>query len=555
MTIRKHILYLALGTFAITGFTACETIDDDRPEETRNTLPGDSIHVRLFIDRRGSDTRAGDRPYGGETGDGWEFGSELENAVTDLCVFTYRSGKEITEITPSEAAALRLEGKEYATEDQLKKVSETGTDAGHSEYKGGDDAIVTVDFTFAKDEKVETTNLRFIVVANVGDIRNNVTYLKDVCDYQNYASWTVNADNKPTNFAMSSTANSYALGGEGTKEDPIRYHIDIERTAARIDYDFNGGTLDSDNHELCYNVVNAAGTENIASFYLQYVKIVNGCVLPTYMLKRVAKDVAGTSGFQYLGDETFSNDGTATNYVIDPRTALRTGTFNESWPDTWYKDTHMYTSLAENYANDAPIGTMQQFNSHIDWDATGTTIEGYTLGYVNENTFDKDQTVSVYATGLQLKGTYVPLKVYSDYDAENKSLTLDTEYTRGQSFWRFVKLDQPAEEFCLYFSSKAAADKYCAAYNKNNPSGGYVSDEYKNGLCYYYVWLRHANNSDDAVHGPMEFGIVRNNIYRLKISKVAGPGTVKPDPRNPEYLKAIIYVRKWREVTHPEIPM
>ena len=149
----------------------------------------------------------------------------------------------------------------------------------------------------------------------------------------------------------------------------------------------------------------------------------------------------------------------------------------------------------------------------------------------------------------------MPWKVYSDYDAENKSLTLDTEYTRGQSFWRFVKLDQPADEFCLYFSNKEAADKYCAAYNRNNPSGGYVSDEYKNGLCYYYVWLRHANNGDDAVHGPMEFGIVRNNIYRLKISKVAGPGTVKPDPRNPEYLKAIIYVRKWREVTHPVIPV
>ena len=53
----------------------------------------------------------------------------------------------------------------------------------------------------------------------------------------------------------------------------------------------------------------------------------------------------------------------------------------------------------------------------------------------------------------------------------------------------------------------------------------------------------------------MEFGIVRNNIYRVQVSKISGPGTVKPDPRNPEYLKAIIYVRKWREVTHPVIPV
>lgn len=547
-------MHTAFALAALAGLSACDTIDDSCPLDTGGGTVGDSLHIRLTIDTRGQETRAdGDRPYGGEQGDGWEYGSDNENKVQNVCIFAYR-GKALTDLTPAEAAALTIEARGYASVDKL--TEETGTEAGHEEYEGDDKAILTADFIFHKGEKMSTNNLQFIVVANVGDITTKVSSVKDVCDYQDYLSWTVGEDSKPTLFAMSSTTNSYSLGGEGTADDPIRYHIDIERTAARIDFDFGDATLTADN-ELQYKVMNPENTEQIAQLYLKNVKVVNACVLPTYMLKRVANDVNGSSGFQYLGDEKFSKDGTATNYVIDPRTSLRTGTFDESWPDAWYKSTHMYASLAETYADDAPIGGSTDFYSHIDWSATGTKVTGYTVGYVNENTFDKDQTVSVYATGLVLKGIYVPdpKKVYASYDAEKKALVEATpeQFSKGKSFWRFVKNGTPAEQYCIYFSNKEAADAYCAVYNANNKDGGTVSDEYVNGQCYYYVWLRHANNSDGAVQGPMEFGIVRNNIYRLKVSSVGGPGTADPDPRNPEYLKTIIYVRKWREVSHPEI--
>lgn len=565
MTIRKHIFQTALGLAVISGFSACDALDDTCPLMNDNSASGDSLHIRLTIDTRGQNTRAdNDRPNGGEKGDGWEFGTDDENRIHDVCIFAYR-GKAITELTAQEAGNITILASGYANADA--QTDQTGTEAGHTEYKGDDPAIVTADFAFYKGEKMTINDLQFIVVANVGDITEEVgSRVKDIFDYQTYSSWTVNNQGKPTKFAMSSTTNSYTLGGKGTKDDPINYHIDIERTAARIDFDFAGATFDAESSSLDYVVKNAAGTLKIADFYLTHVKIVNGCVLPSYMLKRVAKDVNGTSGFQYLGDETFSKDGTATNYVIDPRTALRSGSFDQSWPDSWYAGTTMYASLAETYADDAPIGTTQQFKSHIDWAATITTVNGYTIGYVNENTFDKDQTVSAYATGLQLKGIYVPAKIYKAYHAEEGELTESTTYQKGDDFWRVLCTDDPAEEKCLYFDNENAAKDYCDYYNKvfKDEDGNTVVEghsgiasytKYTNGLCYYYVWLRHANNGDDGVHGPMEFGIVRNNIYRVQVSKISGPGTVKPDPRNPEYLKAIIYVRKWREVTHPVIPV
>lgn len=54
---------------------------------------------------------------------------------------------------------------------------------------------------------------------------------------------------------------------------------------------------------------------------------------------------------------------------------------------------------------------------------------------------------------------------------------------------------------------------------------------------YYYYWIRHNDNGDNAVTGPMEFAVVRNNVYKLcveNIYKLGHPTPGKdPDP-NPE---------------------
>ncbi len=47
---------------------------------------------------------------------------------------------------------------------------------------------------------------------------------------------------------------------------------------------------------------------------------------------------------------------------------------------------------------------------------------------------------------------------------------------------------------------------------------------------YYYHFIKHNDNNDPAKMEPMEFGVVRNNIYKLSIQSISG----LPRPYNPE---------------------
>lgn len=54
--------------------------------------------------------------------------------------------------------------------------------------------------------------------------------------------------------------------------------------------------------------------------------------------------------------------------------------------------------------------------------------------------------------------------------------------------------------------------------------------------CYYYYWNRHNDNGIAGVMGPMEFAVVRNNVYKLsvdKISRLGHPRIPGNDPDNP----------------------
>lgn len=54
--------------------------------------------------------------------------------------------------------------------------------------------------------------------------------------------------------------------------------------------------------------------------------------------------------------------------------------------------------------------------------------------------------------------------------------------------------------------------------------------------CYYYYWNRHNDNNLAGVMGPMEFDVVRNNVYKLsvdKINRLGHPRIPENDPDNP----------------------
>ena len=62
----------------------------------------------------------------------------------------------------------------------------------------------------------------------------------------------------------------------------------------------------------------------------------------------------------------------------------------------------------------------------------------------------------------------------------------------------------------------------------------------ENFSCYYNYWIKHEDNQQPTEMGVMEFGIVRNNIYRLSVNKIAGLGSGDPfiEPEQPDEYKA-----------------
>jgi hypothetical protein len=113
-------------------------------------------------------------------------------------------------------------------------------------------------------------------------------------------------------------------------------------------------------------------------------------------------------------------------------------------------------------------------------------------------------------------------------------------------------------EVIYYFDEKFydSADALAAAVSASgSPTGKYQAKKFEKTddgyRCYYKYWIRHLDNSKPTEMGVMEFGVVRNNLYRMLVTDVSGLGDGTPtiDPNDPDegetYLKVVLNVKPW----------
>lgn len=133
--------------------------------------------------------------------------------------------------------------------------------------------------------------------------------------------------------------------------------------------------------------------------------------------------------------------------------------------------------------------------------------------------------------------------------------------TTGVMFKAKVKVDGQAQDGTFYryngaiYATAEAVKK--AANISSNPStveewANNKVDYYAEGVCYYPYWIKHQDNNDPASMGIMEFGVVRNNVYKLSVSKIneIGAPSDKIDPENPDesekvYLSVSVEIKPW----------
>lgn len=556
------LLHNILIPLALSGFVACQDYDADHYNQVYSGV--DSIYIEMTFDIADGDafTRAAAVPNGGEEGDGWEYGREYENQLHHFTVFVLGGGNGI-----NAAANTQFVGSRYFTDEEVARVDSIRE--YNLQLKNYDVRKDVLTYTFSipilsSREEIVPDPYRFIVVANDGDLTSYKTLgaLRDALPEKSWTEATGGATT-PTHFVMSNENDNYYASGTGVVENPYRLHVTIERLAARIDYDPTGAEKTDDG--LRYSIfappvqvvsapTRADGDTPLLSYlYVDRMAIINGCQKPSYYIKRVADDINGTN-LVYLGDETPTPRGVATNYVIDPYSAQKTeaNRTNAVLLDNLFGDSRI-TNAATLIASDAAkLPTVTDTKAPV------------ILGYVNENTFDKAMAWSEYTTGVLIQCRYAPVaNFFTDYNPTTDGTAVETsdgtayldgltsgDYRLGDDFWMVEPNQKYIDEADrLYFSNEEDA----VAFATNTPQyrfGKVV--KYTGGVCYYMTYMRHSNKVE-IIHNTMEFGIVRNNIYRLKLNPQTGPGTPTVDPRHPEELKARIYVRKWLAVEHPVI--
>lgn len=345
-------------------------------------------------------------------------------------------------------------------------------------------------YTFEKKQClpiVVSKTYHVLVVANAGNItpiylNKNLSELRD--------AHLKAFDPTSKNFIMTSekdaTTELTSAGGnatgDGSEANPLTVNIDIERLAARIDIDPGDGWYDD------------SPTTPGTGTYAFDVKDASNNLVGGFVLESILPYNKLTSG-EFCIKRVGNNTGTTLTYLGDETTTSETDKTATNYvidPWTSGKKTGSTPSGLEynvRKLNDASWPSAKGYLP-VRKKVLGTASSFFILDYAMENTtFDNSEE---YATGLVFKGKYYEL---SDWDTTKK---------------------QPKP-------GKSGTDKY------------------------YTYTIRHSDPTGaGSKTAPMYYGIVRNNIYRIKIEGVVG---------EKKGMVLTIAVKKWAKYTHAETSM
>lgn len=579
----KKILYTVKGVagcLLMASLAAgCAQEDIDTAPSGGGGMSASSYVSFSFASPQGAPTRS-NNPTGGETGDGLETGQANENAITSAVAFFYQGTEQ--------------EGVNSAGNIPIK-AAVTFSMADYTEPGNGIDSTYT---TAAKQVDLENGTYNVIVVANPGTDwwTGRSLKLADVRDHIHTAAWTASGSDY-SDFVMTSAADAMLTLNSNPESNPATAEVNVERMAARLDYKAEASYTCTDPKYSGANVE------------ITGAALVNNLTAGSYLLKRVADDVNGTN-LSYLGDETADANYVATNYVLDPWTAVKTSANNSFTIGGEVK-------TAEDLYGEWFGNISQNPNHWADYVQPGIEVSDGTekwqrIGYTLENTTAADAAGSDYSTGVVFKAKFNPQGV--------------ANYTKGETFFAYgTKIYASMEDMMAGFYGSKFDDldniTSCATWGDvkqfitstlltNDPSGynkyleglaegkddsetvanassltwgkymlnecGYSKDEngkvvldqndkvtrialkpygtrtYEDATCYYTWWVRHSNDNDDTKKGIMEYAIVRNNIYKLTVESVYSLGGEVPDD---ESLIVDVYVNDWLLLDPETLPM
>ena len=310
-----------------------------------------------------------------------------------------------------------------------------------------------------------------LVVANAGNktISNitNLADLRDACVTQAIE------DTDGLCFLMASAGSGIdkieILAGN-SQNNPSIVTVNVERLAARVDYLINSS----------YEPVQSPDDKVV----ITEATLVNKHETSPYVFKRVSENVQNLEPVIYLGDEKVADDGIASNYVLDAQTIAM--------------NNRIYLLQFDGIMN----------VTHSPWLSITADGKYHTLDYTEENVVIVqyvEESMSKYCTGVVFKARYTP-----------------DGMKEGTSFYSYAgKIYEKLSDVETAMGGNIHLD--------GNNYSTYGVSYYKDGICYYTYWIRHADDGNPNVISPMEYAIVRNNLYQLKVNSISGIGGDKPE--------------------------
>ena len=337
--------------------------------------------------------------------------------------------------------------------------------------------------------------------------------------------------------------------------------IKVERAAARFDYK-------SSVANETYTLMEDENGDPEITITLTDMALVN-LSKEFYYLRRVSAD--GTSTNATIGGTEVG--GTSANYVVDTDADWKSSYSSGSESDHFYYTYQPNDAGASTYDWDkiadvtGASGTADTDNS---WNADGTKGDYKIWRYATENTIPKGTD-----DGLQKKGitTGVAFKGEIQGATEDMKTLLNgtnTVYVFDNILWGEWSDVKTAAEAKESDNTTLANPSLAAAYNEATKdsytdakavAAGFTIFKPNTNKKYevlYYYWNRHNDNNNNGSMGPMEFAVVRNNVYKLSVTGVDKFGHPTdpdddPDPENPEdpdeeddvYFKVAVEVLPW----------
>lgn len=584
---------LALSLMA----AGCSMTDDVECPPDGGDTPGMSdAFIQLsfgMADAQG--TRA--NPDGGEDGDGHEAGQTNENSVSTAVAFLFDAnvtvnGEASTSVTP------------------VYFPSVTGpTEAGGTDI----DAVWE---TAPVQTTVENGDYNVIVVANPGDNRwweqaENQT-LGAVRDYIQQKAWKKAESSDGTisysDFLMSSAdePTEKLTINNNSKNEPAKVTVNVERMAARVDYlaeneytctdpayndaivEITGATIVNRLTAGSYLLKRVA--DDVDGANLKYLgpetatgadKLAINYVLDPWTALKTQANLTGTPF-------TVDRQGVAASALYDQETYIPTRSDNpEDWADYCKAGATNATEdgyLRVGYALENTTGKLEtslNYNTGIVFKAQfhPQGVDGY---YDGQTFFTYNGTI--YPTLTNMMGQLNNKEDFSTYaDDAIKALTgwdglknFAASFVNDPTGYDDYLTDYADEHLTERFDADAEVLTWTYYMNnilgvvedaQNGPqinqngaetravlykSSGEKLRTYYKGQCYYIWWLRHSNDGDDEKNGVMEYAVVRNNIYKVRVNSIYSLGGDIPENQQ---LDARVYVNKWSMLDPETLPM